>query len=301
MPAGLQSLCPRCGYDLRGQIASWTDHSPLQGICPECGLQFHWTHILHPTRSVPRWSIEHGPKFRIRAAISTFFRSLWPWTFWKAVRIEQPIRPKRLVVYTLLIAVAVHLCFAGAGIGTVARTQYQWMTWTTPNSQIDLYAYARSVLEQVWPVLIWPYSSMYYGAFSPVRFSHHPVLWGVPIVLAFIPFCFLLLPQSMRKARIRKAHLVRGCVYTISVLPLAALAYAVIFQFTPLWYRIHFEPMTFPVIGITICYSIVMWTAIIKDYLRLPHGLGVSLAIHAVAILLSALVLLAVFGHRLFW
>jgi len=301
MPAGLQSLCPRCGYDLEGQIASWTDHSPLQGICSECGLQFHWTHILHPTRSVPRWSIEHGPKFRIRAAISTYFRSLWPWTFWKAIRIEQPIRTKRLVVYTLLIALAVHLCFAGALIALEARNQYAWLAWTTPFNQIDFVAYATSVLTEVWPALIWPYNTAYFGNLSTLRVYQHPLIWCIPLLALSVPCCFLLLPQSMRKARIRKAHLVRGCVYTLSLLSLAAFVYAVVFQFNPLWYRFHADPSTFVVVAITICYSILMWTAIIKDYLRLPHGLGVSLAIHAVAILLSALVLLAIFGHHLFW
>ena len=34
--------CPRCGYDLRGAIATWTEQCPLHGTCAGCGLQFAW-------------------------------------------------------------------------------------------------------------------------------------------------------------------------------------------------------------------------------------------------------------------
>ena len=30
--------CPRCGYDQRGMVESWTLQCPLTGECAECGL-----------------------------------------------------------------------------------------------------------------------------------------------------------------------------------------------------------------------------------------------------------------------
>ena len=34
--------CPRCGYDLSGEIATWTEACPVRGLCTECGLEFAW-------------------------------------------------------------------------------------------------------------------------------------------------------------------------------------------------------------------------------------------------------------------
>lgn len=51
------SKCPRCGYDLRGTIATWMQQCPLEGQCTECGLRFEWRELMSVRFLMPRWCI----------------------------------------------------------------------------------------------------------------------------------------------------------------------------------------------------------------------------------------------------
>ncbi|MCH7849755.1 MAG: hypothetical protein IIB53_15515 [Planctomycetes bacterium] len=102
-----RARCPRCGYDLRGAIGTWTDQCPLHGTCTECGLQFAWAEVLHPEKFEPRWCIEFAPGMRrgvlLRASLATFIRSFWPFGFWRALKMSMPIRWRRLVMYIAIL------------------------------------------------------------------------------------------------------------------------------------------------------------------------------------------------------
>ncbi len=97
--------CPRCGYDLRGAIGTWTEQCPLHGTCAECGLQFVWAEVLHPEKFEPQWCVEFAPGMRriIQASASTFIRSFWPFGFWRALKMSMPIRWRRLVMYIAIL------------------------------------------------------------------------------------------------------------------------------------------------------------------------------------------------------
>ncbi len=103
-----QARCPRCGYDLRGAIGTWTEQCPLQGTCAECGLQFSWAEVLHPEKFEPRWCVEFAPGMRriIQASASTFIRSFWPLGFWRALKMSMPIRWRRLVMYIAILCLS---------------------------------------------------------------------------------------------------------------------------------------------------------------------------------------------------
>lgn len=45
--------CPRCGYDLGGQVATWREACPLEGSCPECGATFAWGKVFYGYREPP--------------------------------------------------------------------------------------------------------------------------------------------------------------------------------------------------------------------------------------------------------
>lgn len=45
--------CPTCKYDLRGQIASWTDSCPLRTRCPECGCTCQTADLLSAQKYPP--------------------------------------------------------------------------------------------------------------------------------------------------------------------------------------------------------------------------------------------------------
>jgi len=97
--------CPRCGYDQRGVVATWTETCPLSGICTECGLDINWSEVLCPEKYEPHWCIEFEPR-RSRlplAVIRTMVRSCRPWRFWTRLRMSNPIRWPRLFAYLLLM------------------------------------------------------------------------------------------------------------------------------------------------------------------------------------------------------
>jgi hypothetical protein len=100
-----RARCPRCGYDLRGAIGTWTEQCPLHGTCAECGLQFVWAEVLHPEKFEPQWCVEFAPRRGIlfRASLATFIRSFWPFGFWRALRMSMPIRWRRLVPYIAIL------------------------------------------------------------------------------------------------------------------------------------------------------------------------------------------------------
>lgn len=118
--------CPRCAYELSGAVATWTDSCPLAGTCPECGLAFAWPDILDPARANLPGFIEHA-----RDGVWTLFKSAWrtwawamlPWVFWRKVRLEHRIVPRRWVVWmALTLGVVVVLTWSVDGITqTTAR------------------------------------------------------------------------------------------------------------------------------------------------------------------------------------
>jgi len=121
--------CPRCGYDQRGQIATWAESCPLKGVCAECGLTFIWSEMLCPEKYEPRWCIEFEPRRSriIRAAVRTFARSFLPWRFWSRLTMANPIRWPRLIVYMLLLALPLLMTYvmAQTSIAILARQAVQ--------------------------------------------------------------------------------------------------------------------------------------------------------------------------------
>ncbi|TVQ32650.1 MAG: hypothetical protein EA376_04615 [Phycisphaeraceae bacterium] len=92
--------CPRCGYDLAGQIAAWTHACEMQGRCPECGMGFFWGDLLSESRRRLPWLYEHARHpMDIRAALSTFARALLPNRFWRRVGPFCEVRPGRLALW----------------------------------------------------------------------------------------------------------------------------------------------------------------------------------------------------------
>lgn len=105
--------CPRCGYDLRGTVSTWTDQCPIQGTCTECGLVFQWTHVLMISKYEPRWCVEFTPSFwRVpRASVGTILRSMLPWMFWRKMHMSSRVRWGRLAVFLFLLVLLPSLLY----------------------------------------------------------------------------------------------------------------------------------------------------------------------------------------------
>jgi hypothetical protein len=113
--------CPRCGYDQRGEVATWSELCPINGICAECGLDFEWADVLCPDRNAPAWCVEYVARRAIaRGCAGTFLRSFRPWRFWHRLRLSHPVRPGRLIVYVMMIFVLPALVPYVAGQAMVA-------------------------------------------------------------------------------------------------------------------------------------------------------------------------------------
>src|SRR3954462_7960402 len=87
--------CPMCEYDLRGQV---------EPRCPECGYRFAWEELRDPTRRLHPYLFEHHPERNGWSLCRTFLGSLRPRRFWAQLHPAQPSRPRRLVVYWLVLA-----------------------------------------------------------------------------------------------------------------------------------------------------------------------------------------------------
>src|SRR4051812_42242580 len=96
MPA--PPMCPRCGYDLSGAIATWTETCPLNGLCTECGLTFENRMVLNERLRRQARFFEVAMSSLTRACITTGQAALWPWKFWRWVMMEHEVRYGRMLV-----------------------------------------------------------------------------------------------------------------------------------------------------------------------------------------------------------
>ena len=132
----VNARCPRCRYDQRGPMSTWTDSCPLQGTCSECGLEFNWGEVIRPARFEPPWCVEFVPQVwgLPWACAKTFARSLWPWEFWTRLKMSQPIRPLRLAMYACAVLLLFVLVYAGVqstlALRQYQRIQQQFANWT---------------------------------------------------------------------------------------------------------------------------------------------------------------------------
>src|SRR5262245_40846239 len=109
-PPIVRPPCPRCDYDLSGQIAVWTGPDsvscPLTGTCSECGLEFAWLDVFSPRFADSRL-IECDRRFA-KSFRHTLALTRAPWRLWREVRMEQPARWMRLGLYVLLCVATIY-------------------------------------------------------------------------------------------------------------------------------------------------------------------------------------------------
>lgn len=279
--------CPRCGYDLRGRIESWTTSCPIQGRCPECGLAFRWVEILNPSFTTPTWWIESR---RIQSALVQQMIRTWLFTwnppiFWNRIRLAHPIQWTRLAAYFLGSFTAIVIVLVSAArIFTTASladflTAVRWRFWWTHTSPWDLASPIRllRLSSQIWLCL------------------------AVFIGTSLAPIGYLTVPVSLRRAKVRFSHLVRISVYGLPfiALPCALALLATLGLLNP---RLKMPPFAESISRWATVASVMMcllwWMTASSSYLKLQHGIAVG----ATAVLLPLLyVLLALRTVELVW
>lgn len=219
-PTGLRAFtpcCPRCDYDQSGEITRWTDACPLDGTCTECGLRFDWADVLVLSRRELPWMYEHKKPWRpsLRRAVSTGLHLLFPWRFWRQVKMSHRVSAWRAWWWLGLIALVLWL--PGAGLGVLryayAYSQTQWRSTVSWETYV--------------PVLTHDFVQVGSGTDGLVlvsaqigRFAWHlvipPMPFGVYFLVGFslsMPLLLCTLGRTRHLRGVRTAHLIRASVY----------------------------------------------------------------------------------------
>lgn len=251
--------CPRCGYDLRGTIASWLDSCPLSGTCTECGLELAWARLLHPSVLGPNWCIEY---YRMAAEIPvrmwrTFLMTLQPGRLWRDLEMIHQCRPKRIALFLgLLLSAAAFWC-CGSSFAAIL-----FGTWHEVPSSVVMCPLLAALLHLT------------------------------------VPVGFVAIPVSIRRAKVRVIHLARVTLYGLTWLAWFFVLPIVVWLLTIVEVHSRIDLGTVRVLRLSIVGSAIMmvpalvvwWSQAIGNHLKIPHAQGVAAAIVA----LSVLVLLAI-------
>ncbi|MFG0245129.1 MAG: hypothetical protein ACF8MF_03640 [Phycisphaerales bacterium JB052] len=219
-------ICPKCGYDQSGEIATWQSQCPLEGTCPECGLAFDWADVFDPSRVHLSWYVEHAAKKRgaIRRIPATLWYLAMPNYFWKRLSVQSPVYPKRLWAW-VGIGVVMLYCFAAMlSIGLSAYRTHRWNQLANdavtqgliPPSAAAQYQTDMSqrsywsdlVLEQ----MVMPWKEFMSGDDSASQVAL--VLAGMILLWAVI---LVVIPITRRRAKLRMAHVHRATTLSLLV------------------------------------------------------------------------------------
>lgn len=200
--------CPRCAYELSGETSRWSDSCPLRGRCPECGLEFEWAAVLTESRRRLDGLVEHSK------GVGQFFAWSWrtwrltlkPWRFWSVVELHHDVRVPRLLLWLALVLPVMHLINAKT---TLAWYQFGSVLPSAPGWHlVNPFLHPVVAISGDWadtPYVFWMIGSWPRTAWWLLLFAP---LW---------PVALLVMPISLRRARVRWAHVARAAVYSVSV------------------------------------------------------------------------------------
>lgn len=269
--------CPRCGYDLRSERSRWITACPLRGLCVECGFAFEWWEVF--TRGRHPWLFETEWRYQTRRRIvRTVLLSFAPRRFWRSVRLTDPIDLRPPGLLALAAVTGFLLVVEGWAIlsnhQVVLARQGRSRTVFTGEYAIDLLiastANAARALTQ-------------FTMLSAVMF-------------AMVPLSFLTISFTLRRARVRPAHVARIWLYSMIFPMTAAAAYGAVqitarlFAAGRFWRAlspwhwvanvrddqsimlIALRPSLVPLIfgGGTAVWLLIWWICAARHYLRLP-------------------------------
>lgn len=210
--------CPRCGYDLSGEVASWGRSEPaccpLEITCSECGEEWACRDVLNPAYGRLAGFWEHEPRGRLPAAfVRTVGWLVLPFRFWRRVRLHHEVRPWRLVGWVvglplmfLVLAMVARAAFFVSiplrGLGGPGQPGF-----LVSCCDIVTLPFA------IWRPgdVDWTGTAMIIGGLAPL----------VLAALAY-PSMLLILGTSRRLAKLKLAHVARAAAYGLSLIVLVS-------------------------------------------------------------------------------
>lgn len=319
--------CPRCGYDLRGTIATWMQECPLEGTCTECGLDFEWADLLSEKLNPPSWCVEYARSWKALPIISlpTLLMMFLPWRFWSQLKMTHELRPRRLVGFGLVLVALLYV-----SVGVIQGIAVSRVISPSVSNWQRVFSTAYAVLLPLssdppspyyvatgWPVgtlptPLWFTKRHFKRMGSDSNFSIALLTGNVDAILSgtwtfwlgmrflftsllmFLctPIWFVLLPISRRRAKVRWSHIVRITVYSL-VLFVCLSIYALLrFGFLrDYWWASAgplYRELRHLVVWVTPLLLLIWWSFAISRYLKMSHAWGVGLAIVVMGVLSGA-------------
>ena len=216
-------ICPKCGYDQSGIVATWETQCPLRGQCTECAYEFEWANVIDPSRVDLLWYVEHASRKRdlLLRTPATLRRLMLPNVFWREVGVHTRIRYRVVLLWVLLALAFFHtLAIVPVGLGNWSD---RWRVY--PNSFEAFSAFGiKGYLSELHNAIFSPFFRIQYS-YSGYEFrlgGQYPGdLKSFLTVASFIGAQSLMwmvliwvLPVTRARSSIRSAHLVRAFLIT---------------------------------------------------------------------------------------
>lgn len=334
-PAAEQDIhCPLCDYNLRGLA---------EARCPECGGQFSWDELRDPAKRLHPYLFEHHPERNLWSFWKTAINGIMPRRFWATLNPVQPSNPRRLVFYFMIYAIAASLSVV---VDYANDCQLLYLQTLSTRSQLQAQIkaslmfgavdnFSNRILQQYGSLdkyldVIEPlppsigffkeaagfrsYMSFYRRGWMETSLPRNaPFLmlaWLWPLTAALT---LMMLRATMRRAKVRAAHLFRVTIYTADVmiwLGLCQLAIDVVWLARGLTATTPLMPGTpsprwmgisslFGGIGTLIAMLMMMYrlTIAIRKYLRFRHAAATAFAVQMIFALVVAKLMFVFAGY----
>ncbi|MBS0196227.1 MAG: hypothetical protein JSR77_05665 [Planctomycetes bacterium] len=239
----LEPECPRCGYDLGGEVARWGDSCPTTGTCSECGHGLEWADVFAPDRKICPGLVEHavGVRQSIAWGLRTGIWMVVPWLFWRRVKLHHEVRPRKIVIALLAclaVVFAVDVCIecvvlAMTGIAApTAAVSSRYTTSVAPGSRpqlmilnVVLFPFGRYVWEMNWTNLT---SVVFKLSFFKSSQLTAPPVCSFMLMTGAWPLLLLALPVSRRMAKVRYVHIARAALYSLVTVVLLCMTFMIV-------------------------------------------------------------------------
>lgn len=205
-----------------------------------------------------------------------------------------PIRLIRLGVFVLLAVLCGHVCNV---LISIWMAYQMWMRYGPTRLRISPSQYWYECLLTA----LNPYRNSFWWttrlSFWELPHGRFFVAWGL-----LIPLPYLILADTMRRAKCRRMHLLRACAYFAPVVICATIT-TILFRYVPYtfvtsaWTWYHYHAVELAAKGLSlclVCWYILWWWRFTKSYLRLERPrlvVGLLLAVSFLATIALASVL----------
>ncbi|MBL4697923.1 MAG: hypothetical protein JKX70_03725 [Phycisphaerales bacterium] len=218
-------ICPKCGYDQSGEIATWESSCPVEGRCPECGLEFAWADLLDPSRVDVDWYIEHakGPWGLVRRTLPTLWYLLIPNRFWKRVGIQTQVQLGHMIAWSVLTIIFLHIVSSVIFVVADFMVAYKWGNGQSSSLLSFITEFDVSIAQQILGNKMWWMDSLTTGFGHPFfRNWWWPDTESTSKALRMLILCFgftamwliilSVIPTTRRLAKLRAQHVLRAMI-----------------------------------------------------------------------------------------